>query len=221
MQLPLFPLNVVLFPGMVLPLYIFEPRYREMIGRCLEEKSPFGVALIREGSEVGEAAVPYKVGTAARILRTQNESDGRMRITVVGTQRFRIEQLDTSHSYLSATVVPLPVTGGGTKLAAELMQRLRPKITDYVDVLARASNQQISLDRLPQDPKTLAFLVAIALQINNDEKQALLELPGVPEMLARENALLAREVLLLRHMADTQADLGGMSMGPTGYIFPN
>ena len=68
-ELPLFPLNVVLFPGMVLPLHIFEPRYREMVNYCLDEKKPFGVVLLREGEERGGPAIPYQVGTAARIMR--------------------------------------------------------------------------------------------------------------------------------------------------------
>ena len=62
MEMPLFPLkNVVLFPGMVLALHIFEPRYREMINRCIDDRTPFGVALIAEGQEVGMAAKPHAV----------------------------------------------------------------------------------------------------------------------------------------------------------------
>ena len=72
MEMPLFPLkNVVLFPGMMLPLHIFELRYREMINRCIEEKIPFGVLLIEEGQEVGDTAKPHMVGTAARITRVE------------------------------------------------------------------------------------------------------------------------------------------------------
>src|SRR2546428_795565 len=67
--LPLFPLHVVLFPGLPLPLHIFEPRYRLMVGRCLEASSAFGVVLIRAGREVGEPATPYSVGTTAPIVR--------------------------------------------------------------------------------------------------------------------------------------------------------
>ena len=66
-DLPLFPLNTVLFPGMVLPLHIFEERYKLMINHCLEEERPFGVLLIREGKEVGSGAVPYQVGTTTMI----------------------------------------------------------------------------------------------------------------------------------------------------------
>ena len=108
MELPIFPLNSVLFPGMMLPLHIFEPRYWEMIERCEREQIPFGVVLIHEGREVGGPAIPHKVGTATRILRIERTDDARMNITTVGTQRFRILELDQSHSYLSAKVCPLP-----------------------------------------------------------------------------------------------------------------
>jgi Lon protease-like protein len=101
MELPIFPLkNVVLFPGMVLPLHIFEMRYREMINRVSTNASPFGVVLIDEGQEVGASASPHTVGTAARIARVERLDDGRMNITAVGTQRFRILE-DAYHPQLS------------------------------------------------------------------------------------------------------------------------
>lgn len=222
MQLPLFPLkNIVLFPGMVLPLHIFEMRYREMINRCIDEELPFGVLLIQDGEEVGEGAVPYDIGTAARIMRVERLEAGRMNITAVGTQRFRVKEFHHDHSYTTGTVEHLPYVNSNTKIAEELAQKIRPHIIEYVDLLGKASRQQLKLDRLPEEPITLAFMVAIALQVNNEHKQALLALPGIPEMLAREVYLLSREVQLLQHMLDTQNEVLEMSMGPTGYIFPN
>ncbi len=223
MQLPLFPLkNVVLFPGMVLPLHIFELRYREMIEKCIEEKSVFGVLLIREGEEVGNPAVPHEVGTAARITRVDRLEDGRMNITVMGTRRFRVLDLDEkSHSYLTATVKPLPIVNGSTQRAAELAQQVRPRIIEYVELLSRASKHKLELDLLPDDPTHLACLVGMAMQVPTADKQILLEKAGVSEMLAYSLHLLSREILFARHMADTQADVMHMNTGPTGYIFPN
>ncbi len=221
MDLPLFPLNQVLFPGMVLPLHIFEPRYQELMNRCLAERSPLGVVLIKQGHEVGEAAEPHGVGTAARISRVERLPDGRMNVVTVGTQRFRILELDHSRSYLSAKVAGYPVVNGNTRLATELAQQVRPQIAEYVALLSKASQNQLKLDRLPEDPTSLAFLISIALHVDNRDKQALLSLPGVPVMLAKERHLLSRELLLMRHMVDTQQNILEMSTGPTGYIFPN
>lgn len=221
MDLPLFPLNQVLFPGMVLPLHIFEPRYQEMMNRCLEGRSPFGVVLIKQGSEVGAAVEPHKIGTAARISRVERLPDGRMNVVTVGTQRFRVLELDHSHSYLSAKVAEFPAVNGNTRLATELAHRVRPQIAEYVALLSKASQNPLKLDRLPDDPTALAFLVSIALQVNSRDKQALLSLAGVPEMLAKEHHLLSRELLLTRYMVDTQQSVMEMSTGPTGYIFPN
>ena len=72
-QLPLFPLNLVLFPGMDLPLHIFEERYKSMIGDCLNQNLPFGVVLIKEGLEVGTPAEPERIGTSARILHAEGK----------------------------------------------------------------------------------------------------------------------------------------------------
>ncbi|MEX1019804.1 MAG: LON peptidase substrate-binding domain-containing protein [Litorilinea sp.] len=221
MQMPLFPLNLVLFPGMVLPLHIFEPRYREMMNRCIDENIPFGVVMIHQGEEVGGGALPFEVGTAARITRVERLDDGRMNITAVGTQRFRILELDQSRSYLQAKVAQFPIVNGSTRAASALVQKVRPKIMEYVELLGEASHTELKLDRLPEDPTTLAFLVAIAIQINNADKQKLLELPGIPEMLDRERYLLSWEIMLLKHMIETQASVEEMSTGPTGYIFPN
>ncbi len=222
MEMPIFPLkNVVLFPGMVLPLHIFEMRYREMIGRCLEEKIPFGVTLIDEGQEVGATAQPFQIGTAARIVRSERLDDGRMNITTVGTQRFRIVELHHDRSYLTASVAQYPVTNGATRRAAELSDRVRPQVIEYVELLSKASKTKLQLNRLPEDPLTLAFLVAISLQVNAAEKQRLLEAPGVPDILALESKLISRESRLMEFMIDTGEEVRAMNGGPTGYVFPN
>ena len=105
--------------------------------------------------------------------------------------------------------------------ASQLVQVVRPKIIEYVEMLAKASQTRLKLDRLPEDATTLAFLVAISLQISPKDKQSVLELTGIPEMLSREVHLLSREILFTKHMIDTQEEVLQMNMGPTGYIFPN
>lgn len=221
MEMPIFPLGVVLFPGMMLPLHIFEPRYREMINRCIEEELPFGVVLIKEGKEVGETATPHEIGTAALVTKVDRKPDGRMDILAAGTRRFRIEKLNHDRAYLTAQVSHYPMTNGDTRLAVEQTQRVRPKIVQYVDLLTRATGIQLQLDQLPEDPTTLAILTAIALQIKSEDKQRILVQSGVPEMLDMANYLLGRELQILQHMIDTQSVVESLTSGPTGLLFDN
>lgn len=221
MEMPLFPLNVVLFPGMALPLHIFEPRYREMVSRCLDEDLAFGVVLIKEGQEVGGEAVPYRVGTAARIVKVDRQQDGRMNIQVVGTRRFRIEELNHDLPYLSGRVRHFPVTDGDTKQAVDRAHKVRPKITRYVELLTKATGVQLKLDRLPEDATSLAILTAITLQVRPEDKHRMLAAPGVPQLLELGNYYLGRELQLLDHMISSQEALPAMTIGPTGQLFAN
>ena len=105
--IPIFPLNTVLFPGALLPLRIFEPRYRQMLERCLAANRRFGVALIKSGEEVGAYASPYEMGTVARIERVDEENRGSIPIIARGVERFRIVRLNYSLPYLVADVTLL------------------------------------------------------------------------------------------------------------------
>src|SRR5712692_5059879 len=96
---PLFPLNTVLFPQGRMPLYIFEPRYREMINRCLEEDLAFGALLIKEGAEVGATATPHEIGTVARIVDVARSEDGRMNISIMGITRFKLLEQSAQRVY--------------------------------------------------------------------------------------------------------------------------
>src|SRR6185312_15492354 len=105
--IPLFPLHVVLFPGMALPLHVFEPRYRRMTSDCLDSNLPIGIVLALPGSIQGHE-IPAPVGTFARIVDYERLPDGRYNLLTVGTQRFRIvEEERESHLYLAAQVEPL------------------------------------------------------------------------------------------------------------------
>ena len=95
MELPLFPLNTVLFPGTPITLHIFEPRYLELMEMCEQTQQPFGVVLIQEGQEaLGPLATPYPIGCTAEIARVERLPDGRMNILAVGVERFEIHELD-------------------------------------------------------------------------------------------------------------------------------
>lgn len=99
-QVPLFPLNTVLFPGGKLALRVFEPRYLEMLGECMKENRPFGITLLREGAETGPGALPEKTGCLVDIVDWDMAEIGVLRITVVGTRRFYAEHLHVRRSGL-------------------------------------------------------------------------------------------------------------------------
>ncbi|MEJ2360847.1 MAG: LON peptidase substrate-binding domain-containing protein [Gammaproteobacteria bacterium] len=109
MRVPLFPLNTVMFPGGVLPLRIFEPRYLDMVSDCLRHDTPIGVVLIRDGQEVGQAAATYETGTLSVISYWNRRKDGLLGITLRGTQRFRMLSNEVMPDQLIvAEVEPLP-----------------------------------------------------------------------------------------------------------------
>ena len=123
-SLPLFPLNLVLFPGMPLPLHIFEERYKAMIGQCLDTEQPFGVLLIKEGLEVGEPADPFMIGTSARIVRVEQLDDGRMNMLTQGERRFQVMEITQKVPHLVGQIQYLDEEPGDTpsQLMAEIVE---------------------------------------------------------------------------------------------------
>ncbi|MEA2640243.1 MAG: uncharacterized protein QOF51_1637 [Chloroflexota bacterium] len=195
-EIPLFPLNTVLFPGMPLPLHIFEPRYREMIGACVREERPFGVVLIKEGREVGAPATPFDVGTMARIVGVERLDDGRMNVVTVGTDRFRLLHYSSEkQSYIVADVEPLTDDADVTAAtsAEQLAKEVTPLIQRYVAMVQVASEQDLSPLELPNEPEGVSFVVGSALRIRNSERQRLLELTSTVTRLSEEKKILERE----------------------------
>ncbi len=134
MELPLFPLHTVLFPGVVLPLHVFEPRYRALTERCLAEEEPFGVVLLRSGREVGGGPVRLaSVGTMAEIRRTSQYADGRFDLVTVGTRRFRLDRaLEGREPYLVGEVTPLSERLGDPDRAHLLAGRVGRRFLQYL-----------------------------------------------------------------------------------------
>jgi Lon protease-like protein len=197
-KLPLFPLPLVFFPGMTLPLHIFEARYREMINLCLDERQPFGVALIRSGREVGGPATPHRVGTYGTISRVERLPDGRMNIEVVGQERFHILDLHHDRAYLTATVEKFPLLQADDPGAVRCARRLAPWIMRYLKLLGDAAELPLDRQAMPARPAALAYLAAIIVQVPMAEKQTLLDCPTAEAMLTREHAIYRREASLIR-----------------------
>ncbi|MGI4788952.1 MAG: LON peptidase substrate-binding domain-containing protein [Janthinobacterium lividum] len=208
-DIPLFPLHVVLFPDMPLPLHIFEPRYREMILRCREEKSPFGITLIQSGADIGAEAVPRQVGTIARIAQYEEMPDGRMNIVVFGETRFRINQTFHDKPYLSASVHLFQEEAAYTFQLQPVYDAVATLFRTYLQSLFAMSGRTLSTLQLPQEPEFLSYAVASVLQIPAHEKQILLEMTDTHQRLEREIEILSLEI----EAQDTlQAVVGGLSL---------
>ncbi|MQG17808.1 MAG: hypothetical protein FI726_06000, partial [SAR202 cluster bacterium] len=91
--IPIFPLNLVLFPNTDLPLHIFEDRYKQMVEYCTSHTQPVGIILIKDGNEVGNYATPYNIGTFGHITSTSHNTDGTIEIIIRGQEKFKIEEL--------------------------------------------------------------------------------------------------------------------------------
>jgi Lon protease-like protein len=191
--LPVFPLNTVLFPGQLLPLHIFEPRYRIMVEECEREGSSFGVALIHNGSEVSEGAEPYDVGTSARIRRIERLENGRMNIICLGESRFKILALRHDRPFLSAEVEKWPWEPLPDKEVEPRMIALHQQLSQYLTALSEVTRTKINLKALPYDPRLLANLACIALRISNHKKQDLLKTSSQRELIDRCIALIDHE----------------------------
>lgn len=193
--LPLFPLEqVVLFPGMVLPLRIFEERYKVMIGACQVTDRLFGVLLIRSGSEVGAPAVPERVGCTARMRRVDRLPDGRMHIQTIGEQRFRLlgPARVMAEGYLAGDAQLLS-DDAGRSVPDALVRSVAAEFARYEQ--ARLAGRQPPREpaELPRDPLQLSYQVAAGLYVHPRESQRLLECDEVATRLEQELELLKRE----------------------------
>jgi Lon protease-like protein len=187
LRLPLFPLHTVLFPEATLALQIFEPRYREMIGRCLAHDETFGVALIFEGDEVGDPATPRRVGTEAAIIASDRSKDG-YEIVAEGRRRFEITGLDKTRSYLRADITFLedPV-GEDVGPLAETVGHL---VENVIQALEARGHGMLQDTWKHLEPRSLSYRVASALPTSEEIHQELLEIPDVASRLRREAELL-------------------------------
>jgi Lon protease-like protein len=208
MELPLFPLNTLLFPGMPLSLHIFEQRYKFMIRECLQNQAPFGVVLIKEGAEaLGPVAQPFSIGCTARIVDVKTLDNGRMNIETVGGERFRILSLSNKKPYLVGSVELYPITAPDPQAAGAAMWALRPFLLRYLELVSQASEIELDLERLPEEPTALAYTAAYILQVPLRRKQQLLEFPTVDGLLSDLYDQYRREVALLQVMAHEKAPI--------------
>jgi Lon protease-like protein len=198
-ELPLFPLQTVLFPGAPLHLHIFEERYKRMIETCIKDHKPFGVVLIHQGQEaLGPLAEPYTVGCSAEIVHVRRLDQGRMNIVVLGQERFRVFSVDrVSYPYLVGTVGAFPLAVGTPDDLTRAGDRLRPWVKRFIATLLEAGGTQFDLKQLPEDPILLAYTAASILQIPPSQKQSLLDTRLAEQFISSLLAIYRREAALL------------------------
>ncbi|MFI7605149.1 LON peptidase substrate-binding domain-containing protein [Micromonospora sp. NPDC049366] len=229
-RLPVFPLGTVLFPGLVLPLHIFEERYRALVRHLvgLPEGSPreFGVVAIQTGWEVaatgpggrptaaGGDVTLHDVGCTAELRQVTELDDGGFDIVTVGRRRFRIADVDErSAPYLTAEVEWLPEPGGADEVADLLAARVISVFRQYLGLI-RADPQELS-EQLPEDPTVLSHLVAATAALTVDDRQRLLAIDDTAARLRAELRLLNREAALLRQVRAVPVPLTELASPPT------
>jgi uncharacterized protein len=207
--LPLFPLGTVLYPGLLLPLHVFEERYRQLVRDLLAGPEPrtFGVIAIREGRETGPNGIVtlYEIGCTATLRQATELDDGGYDLVTVGTQRFLLAGTDDSQPYLQGEVEMLAEEVGAETGAALAARSVQDAFRGYLGALAERGVTQVSVPDLPDDPVLLSYLVAASMVIDLRDKQALLAEPDALHRLVTERMLLSRETTMLRTLTATPA----------------
>ena len=207
--LPLFPLNSVQFPQFPLQLHIFEERYKAMINACIDNDSPFGVVLIREGSEVGTPATPHNVGCVARILDVERLQDGRMNLLAVCEERFRVlDTMEADLPYLIGRVEEWTDRDAEADDISDLTADLSHLFEEYLALLAAHAHLPMPDVELPDDPQTLAFCVASVAMLPLPVKQALLEMTDTRKRVQEELRLLREQLEELQKETQQEAEEG-------------
>ena len=207
--LPLFPLGTVLYPGLLLPLNIFEERYRELVRNLLDGPEPrrFGVIAIRKGRETGVDGISalYQIGCTATVREVAEQDDGRYHLVTVGTQRFQLASLDKSRPYLQGEVDLLEEEVGDEAAAGLAVHAVQRGFHGYVEALASRESVEVTVPELPDEPLLLSYLVAASMILDLSVRQDLLAEPDAERRLGAERTLLARETTMLRSLTATPA----------------
>jgi Lon protease-like protein len=213
-QIPLFPLGTVLFPGMPLPLHIFEPRYRQMMHDHAGDQIPFGIALI-QSSRAPQGTYPsHDIGTAAYMLNRHEKPDGRWDIVVKGERRFRILKTDDSLLYTMATIEWLDDELGDPTEADTLLRIVAAQFHRYAGGIARITKRRFIDVAIPEDPVRASFDLASRLPLHTWERQRLLECKTAVERLSEISYITERELALL-----LRAGAAGLALNHPGGMF--
>jgi uncharacterized protein len=203
-QLPIFPMNAVVFPGVTVPLHVFEDRYRALVHHLLaiSEKPErlFGIVAIREGYEVGSHGVQsvHRVGCVVQMTSVDPYPDGRFDIEVVGRRRLRLDALDTSGSYLVGDVETVDEPRSDDAEGVHEAQRTRETFEEYRRQLSELRGDDVLDGDLPRDPEHLSYSLAATCLLTLQERQALLEAESPLDRLVMLRHALLEEMRAMR-----------------------
>ena len=203
-ELPLFPLNLVLFPGMRLPLHIFEERYKAMIGDCIDRDAPFGVVLIREGPEVGGPAEPFRIGTSARITQVQRLEEGRLNLLALGERRFDLVEIVQEVPHMVGRIAFKEEAMG--ELDSQVLSDVGQEYGVFLQHVATLAGSWNAPVEVPENPLDLSFEAVSTLtgsiELPQGMRQDLLEVDTAGERLTRLLPLLKRANELIAEQVD-------------------
>ena len=195
-ELPLFPLSVVLFPGVPLPLHIFEPRYRQMLDDIRAGNNLFGLSYFDASTSEQESPAVGSIGCVAKVTDTHAFPDGRSNILTVGVIRYRIEEyVERGDPYLVARVSYFEDEADDSEAVGESSREVAETFTRIARAVRTINDERANLPNIADtEPQRLSFLVAAAMEVDTDVKQELLELRITSERLRRLRDILARAV---------------------------
>ena len=193
-ELPLFPLSIVLFPGVPLPLHIFEPRYRQMLNDIRVSNNLFGLSYFDASTSEKEVPPDGHIGCAAEVTETQPLPDGRSNILTVGVIRYRIvDYVERGDPYLVARVSFFEDDDEDNEMLRESSREVAENFARIARAVRIINDERASLpDISDTEPQRLSFLVAAAMEVDTDVKQELLELRLTSERLSRLREMLGR-----------------------------
>lgn len=198
MELPLFPLSSVLYPGAAIPLHVFEERYRRMFATIIGGGRRFGVVAITSGREVDPEPRFQSVGCVAEIGEVRPYPDGRMDVVARGGARFKVDTVVRTSPYIVAAVTILEERAGDQ---AEARAAVAVALFDrYLAAMHALAGEPAGEREAPADPVAASYLVAAGLRIDLPDKQRLLALPSAAERLLAEVGLLRRELALFERL---------------------
>ncbi len=211
-DLPVMPLNSVLFPGAPTTLYIHEERYQRMLEEVSDDEGYFGVALLRAGKEVGGPGIPHDVGTIARISECAELPDGSSMVLAVGGPRFRIRAILSAMPVVRADVELIddrPRDDGQSAVGADVA---RSELRELMSLVRRTIGAENTNVDVPEDPASLSWAIAANLQMELSQQQEILEMQSPGERLTEVLPMLRQEIRHYRVMAAARRKLEALGM---------